>query len=116
MTQEKIEQQPFKLEEPPKHEHKMEFGVLELLQTRMEDEIKDIESGIADLLPSEPTDDEIAEAELRDAALDRIAAALVKLGISEDDLNLAFGIEPAAVRKVKKPKKNNGNNGKAKKG
>lgn len=100
-----IEQQPFKLEEPLKHEHKMEFGLIELLQTRMEDEVKGVESGISDLLPADPTDDEIAEAELRDAALDRVAAALVKLGISEDDLNLAFGIEPASVRKAKKPKR-----------
>lgn len=99
-------------EELPKHEHKMPFSVLELLESRIEDELKGVESGIADLLPPDPTDVEIAEAELRDAALDRVAEALVKLGLAEADLQLAFGIEPAAVRKAKIPKKKAKSNGK----
>ncbi|MGL5736380.1 MAG: hypothetical protein ACRCYS_16075 [Beijerinckiaceae bacterium] len=102
---EKIEEAPAKAEAPPRHEHKMEFSLIEAVQTRMADEIAGVESGIADLLPADPTDDEIAEAELRDAALDRVAAALVNIGISEADAALAFGIEPAEIRKAKKPKR-----------
>ncbi len=107
VTVEIIAQQPFKAEAPPTHEHKMEFGFLEVIQLRIEDEVKGVESGFADLLSPDPTDEEIADAELRDAALDRVAAAIVKLGISEADLELAFGIEPSEVRKAKKPKKGN---------
>lgn len=89
-------------EMPEAAEHKMPFAVLEAVQ-----EQKPVEEtvGFAEMAVPEPTDEEIADAEKRDAALDRIAAALAGIGIDEADLELALGIEPASARKAKMPKR-----------
>ena len=62
----------------------------------------------------EPSEAELDELEARDAALDRVTAALVKIGVSEDDLELIFGVEKAETRKAKLPKREKINNGKRK--
>jgi hypothetical protein len=59
----------------------------------------------------EPSNSEIAEFDVRDAAYDRVSTALIKLGITEADIELVLGIEPSTKRKAKKPKK--GNQGKS---
>lgn len=89
-------------EMPEAAEHKMPFAVLEAVQ-----EQKPVEEtvGFAEMRVPAQTDEEIADAKKRDAALDRITAALASIGIDEADLELALGIEPASVRKAKMPKR-----------
>ena len=95
-------QKPDHPEMPEAAEHKMPFAVLEAVQ-----EQKPVEEtvGFAEMRVPAPTDEEIADAEKRDAALDRITAALASISIDGADLELALGIEPASVRKAKMPKR-----------
>lgn len=82
----------------------------EFSDTLKAEEFKLEEPSVGVMEPVVISDEDIADATARDEALDRVTAALLKVGISEDDLNLAFGVELSSVRKAKLPKRDNTNN------